>query len=89
MVLMIVPSVRALKVQFGGECKMSCQKSEDSECEKGKFIMSLNFSPVQFVKEIIIYPTVYFIPLKEKPKTIYRIFLVSNYFSNIWHPPKI
>ena len=84
-----LPSARALKVQFGGECKMSCQKSEDSECENGKFIMSLNFSPVQFVKEIIIYPTVYFIPLKEKPKTIYRFFLVSNYFSNIWHPPKI
>ena len=75
-------------MQFSNNCEMSCQKSEDSHCDKGKFVMSLNFSPVQFVKEISIYPSIYFIPLKERTEVFYRKFLVSNYFSNIWHPPK-
>lgn len=86
--LTVLPSVRAMKVQFGSTCEMSCQKSEESGCDKGKFVMSLNFSPVQFVKEISIYPTIYLIPLKEKIEIFYRNFLISNYFSNIWHPPK-
>lgn len=84
----MLPSVRAIKLQFGSTCEMSCQKSEDTGCEKEKFVMSLNFSPVQFVKEISIYPTIFLIPLKEKTTVFYRNILVSNYFSNIWHPPK-
>mgnify|MGYP006146598553 CR=1 FL=1 len=88
-VLTVLPSVRAVKVLLGNSCEMSCQKSEDSGCDKGKFVMSLNFSPVQFVKEISIYLAIYLIPLKEKKEILYRKFLVSNYFSNIWHPPKI
>lgn len=86
--LTILPSVRAMKVEFGDNCKMTCQKTADSGCEKGEFVMSLNFSPVQFVKEVSIQSSIYLIPLKEKITIFYRIFLVSKYFSNIWHPPK-
>lgn len=86
--LTVLPTVRALKVQFSNDCHMTCQKTEDSGCDKGKFVMSLNFSPVQFVKEVSIQPTIYLIPLKEKVTIFYRNFLVSKYLSNIWHPPK-
>ena len=86
--LTVLPSARAIKMQFGNTCEMSCHKNDDSECENGKFVMSLNFSPVQFVKEVSFPSVIFLIPLKEKTITFYRNFFVSNYFSNIWHPPK-
>lgn len=87
--LTALPSVRAMKMNFGNSCKMSCQKNDDSECEKGKFVMSLNFSPVQFVKElnydfIFVFQTVD----KKDTKSFYENFFNSNYQNAIWHPPK-
>ena len=81
--------MRAMKVQFGDSCKMTCQKTEDSGCEKGKFVMSLNFSPVQFVKEINYDLAINFIVTDKKSvKSYYETFFNSNYQNSIWHPPK-
>lgn len=88
-VLTALPSVRALKVLKGNSCESSCSKSEEMECETAKFVMSLNFSPVQFVKEIR-YFLIFEIPSihKKEMKSFYKLIFKSYYQNSIWHPPK-
>ena len=50
--LTVLPSVRAMKLQFGETSEQACNSSEPIECDKGKLVMSLNFSPIQFVNEL-------------------------------------
>ncbi len=49
---MALPSVRVLKIQWNESCISSCEKTDfdtDKNCEKGKIIMSLNFTPVSYI----------------------------------------
>lgn len=85
----LLPTVRALKVQFGSNFELTCDKNEDFSCEKGKFVMSLNFSPVQIVKEIgFSFSRIFYLPEKKSIDFYYESFIVSNFLHAVWHPPK-
>lgn len=98
LVLMGLPTVRALKMQFGTPCEQttcesdsSCDKNSSNGCEKGKFVMSLNFSPVQFVGTQDLSSILFSLDVvRDKKQTSYyeKIF-ISKYQQSIWHPPKL
>lgn len=87
--LTTLPSVRAIKLQFSNNHEQSCNTSEKNECENGKFVMGLNFSPVQVIHEIY-YSLKTIMPYFElkKETSFYEVFFVSIYQNTIWHPPK-
>ena len=91
MALITLPSVRAIKMIVSNHKQTSCNNldSQSSDCEKGNFVMNLNFSPTQFVaeislKEIILIPDFY----TEKEKSNYEKIFIPKYQYSIWHPPK-
>lgn len=91
LLLVALPSVRAMKMLVSENCEQTCHKSgsESSGCEKGKIIMSLNFSPVQFVGELDFQPEITFSEFKiEKEQSNYEKIFISKYQDSIWHPPK-
>ena len=91
LLLVALPSVRAMKMLVSENCEETCHKSssDSSGCEKGKIIMSLNFSPVQFVSELDFKPEISFPEFKiEKEKSNYEKIFISKYQHSIWHPPK-
>lgn len=89
MTLNTLPSVRAVKMLVSSECGISCHSSESSGCEKGKIIMSLNFSPVQFVAELDFSPEILSPEFNtEKEKSNYEKIFIPKYQHSIWHPPK-
>lgn len=91
---MALPSVRVIKMQLSETCKSSsCSKSDFKSgggCEKGKIIMSLSFTPVNYLQSKL-----YKSPLKtvvissKKDKIYYQENLISKYQNSIWQPPKI
>ena len=88
-VLTALPSVRAVKLQFGNNCEQNCDDSEQNKCEKGKFVMSLNFSPLQIIKSYNYNLNLNFFYFElKKESTFYSVFNVSKYQNIIWHPPK-
>lgn len=94
-ILTVLPSVKAVKMQFVEKCQSSCQKNNPdnntSGCEKGKFIMNLNFSPVQFINAQWIQNTS-ITQLFESPKkenSGYEKVFISKYKNSIWQPPKL
>lgn len=92
--LMALPSVRVIKMQLSETCKSSSCNSSNFEngggCEKGKIIMSLSFTPVNYLQSKL-----YKIPVKtiditsKKEKIYYQENLISKYQNSIWQPPKI
>lgn len=91
LLLVALPSARAMKMLMSENCENTCNKSgsESSGCEKGKIIMSLNFSPVQFVAELDFKPEISFQEFKiEKEQSNYEKIFISKYQHSIWHPPK-
>lgn len=91
LLLVALPSVRAMKMLTSQNCEQTCHtsSSESSGCEKGKIIMSLNFSPVQFVGELDFKPEITFPEFKiEKEQSNYEKIFISRYQHSIWHPPK-
>jgi len=87
--LSALPSVRAMKLQFGNNCEQTCDNSEQKECNAGKFVMSLNFSPLQIVKSFYYTLDLDFLDFKLKEKTsFYKSFMISIYQKSIWNPPK-
>ena len=91
LLLVTLPSVRAVKMLASENCEQTCNKSgsASSGCEKGKIIMSLNFSPVQFVAELDFKPEISFPEFKiEKEQSNYEKIFISKYQHSIWHPPK-
>jgi hypothetical protein len=87
--LTALPSVRAIKLQFGSNCEQSFDNSEEKECEHSKFVMGLNFSPVQVIHEINFSLKAMISDFKLKKETsFYEAYFVSIYQTTIWHPPK-
>ena len=87
--LTALPSVRAMKLQFAVNNEKSCTTSAPIECEKGKLVMSLNFSPLQFVNEITYTFKSSFIYFDLRKETsFYDSSLISFHQETIWHPPK-
>lgn len=88
-VLTALPSVHAVKLQFGNSNEQTCCDSEQNECENGKFVMSLNFSPLQIIKSCNynFNLDLFYFELK-KETSFYDSFFASNFENNIWHPPK-
>lgn len=93
-----LPSVRALKMQFGTTCEQttcesdtSCDKNSSNGCEKGKFVMSLNFSPVQFVGTQDLSSILFTLDVvsDKKQSSYYEKIFISKYQQAIWHPPKL
>lgn len=89
--LHVLPSVRAMKLVFSNETQTTCNEdfTSKSDCEKGNFIMDLNFSAIQFVAEFSIFKQqlnhFYFY----KKKSYYKNTIHINKISTaIWHPPK-
>ena len=92
--LTILPSVKAIKMQFAKKELVSCNKSNsDCEptkgCEKEKCLLNFNFSSSSF----IVFATAYnftnntiFIPKKEN--SLYHKNFISNYNVTIWQPPE-
>ena len=91
LLLVTLPSVRAMKMLASENCEQTCNKSgsASSGCENGKIIMSLNFSPVQFVGELDFKPEIIFPEFQiEKEQSNYEKIFISKYQDSIWHPPK-
>lgn len=91
LLLVTLPSVRAMKMLASENCEQTCHKtdSESSGCEKGKIIMSLNFSPVQFVAELDFSAEILSPEFNtEKEKSNYEKIFIPKYQHSIWHPPK-
>lgn len=88
-ILTALPSVRAMKLQFVANHNQTCNSSEPIECEKGKLVMSLNFSPLQFINEFnySFKNTVLYFDLK-KETSFYESSFLSFHQNSIWHPPK-
>lgn len=88
-VISAMPSVRAVKLHFGNNYELTNENSEEKECAIGKFVMSLNFSPVQVINEIhySFKAIIIFFDLK-KETSFYEAYFVSIYQNSIWHPPK-
>lgn len=93
--LTVLPSVKALKMQFVEKCQSADQQNsanhETSGCEKGKFVMNLNFSPVQFINEQFLQNTSIVLLLEsiKKENLSYEKVFISKYKNSIWQPPKI
>ncbi|VXB52228.1 conserved hypothetical protein [Flavobacterium sp. 9AF] len=89
MVLMALPSVRAIKLQLGNECEENCDASKQNECEKGNFIMSLSFSPLQIIKTLTFNLSISNTDFElKKESSFYESFFVSAFHNTIWNPPK-
>lgn len=90
---MALPSVRVLKMQWNESCISSFTKSDfdtDKNCEKGKIIMSLNFTPVSYITTNIYIATPQnFVITSKKEKIFYHKNFISKYQNTIWQPPKI
>lgn len=87
MTLTTLPSVRAIKLWMGHSCeKMELDKPD---CEKSKFIMSLQFNPMQIINEFFFH-SISFYDLHNTPtkKSYYETLFIQKYQHNIWHPPK-
>lgn len=93
--LMALPSVRVIKMQLSETCKSSSCDTSNFEngggCEKGKIIMSLSFTPVNYLQsklyKAILVKTI--VITSKKDKIYYRESLISKYQNSIWQPPKI
>lgn len=89
MVLHTLPSVRAVKVILNSESSSACKSSEQADCDNSKFIMSLNFSPLQFVNVLDLKPELSISEFKLiKEQSCYEKIFISKYQQSIWHPPK-
>lgn len=93
-VLTVLPSVRAVKMQFAEKCQSSDQltdpNAETSGCEKGQLVMKLNFSPVQFINTPLVVNTTVialFEPSEQHNLSYEKVF-ISTYNNTIWQPPK-
>lgn len=69
------------------------QNDSDSEtpgCEKGKLVMTLNFSPVQFINAQLVLntPLIPMFESAEKHNLSYEKVFIATYQSTIWQPPK-
>lgn len=87
-VLTALPSIRAVKVTFLSHSEKQCDPN--SKCETGAFVMTLNFSPVQFISHTFeIMPLNLNLYLQKKHTISYykkRYFKIFQ--NNFWHPPK-
>lgn len=96
MVLTALPSVRAVKVTFIGKCHSESQQSSTENnyplgCQKGKIIMMLNFSPIQYFNESLPYASAitHTFETIKKEKLNHKKVFIDQYHNNIWQPPKI
>jgi hypothetical protein len=95
MALTVLPSVRAVKITMG-KCLTATQKnstdhSDTEGCQKGKIIMTLNFYPIQYFNDAVLYNAVVTNPFEsiKKEKLNYKKFFIDQYHNSIWQPPKI
>lgn len=95
--LTVLPTVRAIKMHFSEKHETSCHNSNSqqneapSSCEKGKFIASLNFSPLEIINTLQLQKVVVsqqFESLK-KENLFYKKVFIPKYKNTIWQPPKI
>jgi hypothetical protein len=85
-VLISLPTIRVIKLTLH---ENACINIPSKDCEKGKFIMNLNFSPLQFVNELDLKPELYIIEFKlTKEQSSYEKIFISKFQNSIWHPPK-
>ncbi len=92
---MTLPTVRAIKKTYANKCQTSWSKNQNEEqsegCEKGKIVMTLNFSPIQFVEEQtfsleVIKASIQ--SLKALNSNYEKVF-IDQFLHKIWQPPKI
>lgn len=90
-----LPSVRAVKHTFFKKCQSESHQntstnSDPLECDKGKFILNLNFTPVQCVKEQFVDTTavLHLFETIKIEKSYYEKIFIDQYGNTIWHPPK-
>jgi hypothetical protein len=92
--LTILPSVRAIKLQYAQKEHFSCNKTNsDCEptkgCEKEKCLLNFTFNSSTFLVFTSSYTFInhsVFIPKKEN--TEYHKNFISNYNVTIWQPPE-
>lgn len=85
--LTVLPTVRAIKHDYIAKC----QSSEEKDCEKSKFIMNLNFSPIQFINElsVLIKSSLHLLISNSTVSLEYNKIFIDNFQNNFWNPPKI
>lgn len=84
----LLPSVRAIKMQFSINSKECSFKGTD--CEMGKLVANLNFSSVQIIKtmklELKEFITLFY--SQKQNQFFYILRLKSPLENSIWRPPK-
>lgn len=85
--LTVLPTVRAIKHDYIAKCQSSKEKS----CEKSKFIMNLNFSPIQFINElsVLIKSSLHLLISNSTVNLVYNKIFIDNFQNYFWKPPKI
>jgi hypothetical protein len=93
--LTAIPSVRAIKITLQKYCSESQNKKFENcdamGCEKGKIIMTLSFSPSQYLDDALLMrtPILHSFALTTKEKRNYKNNFIDQYHNSIWQPPKI
>lgn len=85
-VLISLPTIRAVKLTIH---ESACSNVPSDDCDKGKFIMNLNFSPLQFLNELNIKSALSISEFQlTKQQSSYEKIFISKFQNSIWHPPK-
>lgn len=85
-VLISLPTIRAVKLTIH---ENACSNVPSEDCDNGKFIMNLNFSPLQFVNEFNIKSALSITEFQlTKEQSSYEKIFISKFQNSIWHPPK-
>lgn len=95
MALTALPSVRAIRITFG-KCHAATEQNttennDPAGCHKGKIIMTLNFSPIQYFNQAVVHnePYSYALASLKKERSTYCKVFIDQYHNQIWQPPKI
>ncbi|MFN8274739.1 MAG: hypothetical protein U0X58_07660 [Flavobacteriaceae bacterium] len=93
--LTALPSVRAIRVTMSN-CPAAAQhhstdNSDSEECPRGKFIMTLNFSPLQYFNHALPLESAlsYRLMVVQNDRLVYTKVFIDQYYNQIWQPPKI
>lgn len=89
--LLSVPSIKVLVQTLQQTCEKQCIKTNsENECLISKFLMGIQFSPLQILVTSNWFDYVVFHEFGQKIKHFFHVNNSKNQFVNaIWHPPKL
>lgn len=89
--LLSVTSIKVLVQTFHQTCEKHCIKTNsENECSISKFLMGIQFSPLQILVTFNWFDYAVFHEFGQKIKQFFHVHNLKNQFVDvIWHPPKL